>query len=198
MRQETLDTLAKKSHYFINGPVYDMGGGNWQNYDLKSLLHGRDLIVVDFFKHESVQIVDDLQTLTKISDSSVDNIFTSDVLEHIENPWKAVESFHRVLKTNGVVYITVPFIWHCHGHDNDKGEKVDFWRFTPLGLKALLGNLFEVIEYDWDTKAPSHPSDSLWRCGCHIIAKKIENPNKSNNSNENWSMSKINTETGGW
>lgn len=196
MRQETLMLIQQKQKYFTEGPVYDMGGGNWQNYDLKSLMGGRELIVVDYFEHESVQIVDDLQTLSKIEDSSVDNIFSSDSLEHVENPWKAIDAFHRVLKTGGVMYLTVPFVWHYHGHKNDNGEIVDFWRFTPLGLRALVGPKFEIIESDWDTDPPVSGSE-MWRNGCHIIARKKENFN-SENTDENYRMSSVNPSTGGW
>ena len=41
-------------------------------------------------------------------------------------------------------------------------------------------------------------TNQSWGAMTDELAKKIENPNKSNNSNENWSMSKINSETGGW
>ncbi len=195
MRSETLKIIGEKSHHYLDEPVYDMGGGNWQNYNLKEKLGGRELIVVDYFEHESVNIVDDLQVLSKIEDNTVGNLFSSDAIEHIENPWKVIQAFHRVMKPSGIAYITVPFIWHYHGHKNDAGEIVDFWRFTPLGLKALVQNYFDVIESDWDDKPPIVPNEGIWRVGCHIIARNLEKPRNIDGLGV---MSENDPETGGW
>ena len=196
MRAETLSLVQSKKDFFLPEAVYDMGGGNWQNYDLKSRLGGRDLIVVDYFPHESVNIVDDLQTLSKIEDNSIGNIFSSDAIEHIENPWMVIKAFHRVLKPGGIMYLTVPFVWHYHGHENENGEKVDFYRFSPLGLKALCKNYFEILECDWDSAPPIIPNEGIWRVGCHIIGRNLENPIQT--TDREWEMNKSNPDTGGW
>jgi SAM-dependent methyltransferase len=194
MRQETLELLKQKNNYFLNEPIYDMGGGNWQNYNLDEVFGGREIKVVDYWKSETVDIVDDIQVLSTFKDNSIGNIFSSDALEHVNNPWKCVKAFHRVLKPAGVLYITVPFIWHQHGHINDENELVDLWRFTPMALRVLFQDYFEILEADWDSSRPNKPSDSLWRCGCHIIAKNLEYKRNV----EEMTMGKPNLETGGW
>jgi hypothetical protein len=51
-------------------------------------------------------------------------------------PWVAVKEVHRVLKEGGKFIIWVPFMHPFHGHD--------FYRYSPLGLRHLLGD-FELV-----------------------------------------------------
>ena len=196
MRQETLKYIKNHEQYFIKDePVYDMGGGNWQKYDMKSLIGGRDLVVVDQFEHKTVSIVDDLHTLATFKDNSICNIISSDAIEHCDNPWEVIKTFHRVMKPDGVLFITAPFIWHYHGHKRDDGVLIDLWRFTPLGLQKLCEKYFDIIDCDWDTKPPSTPNKPVWRCGAHILAKRKDN---ITTTTPNIAPLVANTKTGGW
>ena len=178
MRYETLSTLRQKEPLFIDGPIYDMGGG--YHPITSDLVGGREIVVVDYF--EGADIVDDLNTLVKIEDNSVANVVCNDVIEHIENPWKVIENFHRVLKPDGVMFLSAPFIWHFHGHELIKGDwksRVDYWRFTPLGLDALCKPYFQILCSDWDVDGdavkdiPLGPQNTnIWRCGVHLVGKK--------------------------
>jgi len=178
MRYETFNIIRQKEPMFIDGPIYDMGGG--YNPIEQNLVGGREVIVVDYF--EGADIVDDLTTLTKIEDNSVANIMCADVIEHTENPWKVIENFHRVLKPDGVMFLTAPFIWHMHGYELTKGDwksRVDYWRFSPLGLETLCKPYFEILCSDWDIDGehvrdiPQGPQESpIWRCGVHLVGKK--------------------------
>jgi SAM-dependent methyltransferase len=63
------------------------------------------------------------------------------VLEHLEEPARAIAECHRVLKDGGVAIYTVPFIWHLHE------EPRDFYRFSKYGLRFLFEKAgFGVIE----------------------------------------------------
>jgi len=179
MRYETPSIIRKMAElYFIDGSVHDMGGG--YNPISKDLVGNREVIVVDYF--EGADIVDDLTTLSKIEDSSVSNIVCADVIEHVKNPWKVIEQFNRVLKNDGVMFLTAPFIWHFHGHELIAGDwrsRQDYWRFTPIALEALCSDYFEILVSDWDvdgnhvTSIPLGPQETnIWRCGSHLVAKK--------------------------
>ena len=195
MREETLLYIKQKSNLFIkNEPIYDMGGGNWQGYNLKSLIGDRELIVVDQFIHQTVSIVDNIHTLDSLKTESIFNIMSSDVIEHTDNPWKVIETFNRVMKPGGIMFITAPFIWHYHGHKNDNNEIVDLWRFTPLGLRRLCEKYFDIIECDWDTPPPTIPNSNLWRCGAHILCKK---KNVQDNNLYTYTMTPS-KDSGGW
>jgi SAM-dependent methyltransferase len=63
------------------------------------------------------------------------------VLEHLEEPAKAIKEAFRVLKKNKYAMYVVPFFWHLHE------EPRDFFRYSKYGLQYLFEkNGFEIIE----------------------------------------------------
>jgi len=176
MRSETVKIIEKLRSSFKGESLYDIGGG----YEpVKQDLVGKNKItVVDYVEMPGVDIVDDMMSLGKISDNSVENIYCSDALEHVSRPWDAIKQFHRVLLPGGVVFLTVPFVWHFHGHQSNKDDwrsRVDFWRFTPHALESLCYRYFKKIECDWDAPPPLGPQNSpIWRCGVYFVGEKLE------------------------
>lgn len=71
-------------------------------------------------------IIGDIHNLP-FADSSKEAILCLAVLEHVENPIKAMEELHRVLKPGGKLLIYVPFLYYYHAHEGYYG---DYWRFT--------------------------------------------------------------------
>lgn len=73
------------------------------------------------------------------SDASIDGVFCTQVLEHVKNPDALLLEISRVLKPNGVLVLSAPFLWEEHE------EPYDFFRFTSFGFRELLGrNRFDV------------------------------------------------------
>lgn len=69
-------------------------------------------------------LIADLETLSGIRDGSVDFVIANHVLEHVENPFRALVTIARVLAQHGVAYIVLP----------DKRFSFDRRRaVTPLG-----------------------------------------------------------------
>lgn len=56
----------------------------------------------------NVDIIDDGETLGKIKSDFLDFVIANHFLEHCENPIRAIESFLRVLKKGGILYLAVP------------------------------------------------------------------------------------------
>ncbi|MBN2038261.1 MAG: class I SAM-dependent methyltransferase [Chitinispirillaceae bacterium] len=75
-----------------------------------------------------------------LKDRSVDTVFASAVLEHLEEPIEAIKEFNRVLKPGGCVIATVPLFWHVHE------EPRDFFRFTSYGITHLFSKAGFSIE----------------------------------------------------
>jgi ubiquinone/menaquinone biosynthesis C-methylase UbiE len=70
-----------------------------------------------------------------------DCVLCTAVLEHLENPQKALHEAYRVLKPGGYVIYTVPFFWHIHEAPRD------FYRYTRYGLEYLFEAAdFEIVE----------------------------------------------------
>jgi SAM-dependent methyltransferase len=69
---------------------------------------------------------------------SVDAVLCKDVLEHVKEPHTAVSEMHRILKKNGLLYCSVPFLHPYHG--SKKLGIPDYWRFTHEGLDLLFSS----------------------------------------------------------
>ena len=72
--------------------------------------------------------------------ASVDTVTLLDVMEHIPDPSLALSEVFRVLKPNGRVVISVPFIYPIHD------APFDFQRWTTYGIKKMVGNCKFNIE----------------------------------------------------
>jgi SAM-dependent methyltransferase len=59
-------------------------------------------------REPGLQYIHDATALSSISDGTYDFLLASHILEHVANPLRALEEFHRVLKPKGVVLVLVP------------------------------------------------------------------------------------------
>ena len=74
-----------------------------------------------------------------------DIIVSNDVLEHIENDVAAIEKLHNLLKTGGILCISVPvFPWLFGYHDEKLGH---YRRYTKKNLLRKISCYFEVKRY---------------------------------------------------
>jgi SAM-dependent methyltransferase len=78
---------------------------------------------------------------TTLDDGSCEIILCTEVLEHLEEPRKALSEMNRILKDRGTVILTVPFFWHIHEAPRD------FYRYSEYGLRYLFTRAgFEIVE----------------------------------------------------
>jgi SAM-dependent methyltransferase len=71
-----------------------------------------------------------------------DAAITSQVLEHVFTPHEFLQEIHRVLKPEGKLLLTVPFVWDEHE------QPFDYARYSSFGLKDLLEkNGFTIVEH---------------------------------------------------
>lgn len=71
-------------------------------------------------------------------DSSFDVIFAIEVFEHLESPSSAASEIYRVLGSGGLVFLSIPFMFHIHG------DPFDFQRFTSHGIKFLFRDFQDI------------------------------------------------------
>ncbi len=81
----------------------------------------------------------DIQNLP-FEENSFDFVISDQVLEHVENPLKAVAESHRVLKQGGIAIHTTCFINYFHPSPKD------YWRFSPDALRFLCKNFSEIMQ----------------------------------------------------
>lgn len=75
-------------------------------------------------------------------DKTFDSILSNQVFEHVFNPESFLTEMNRVLKMEGNLLITVPFVWDEHE------QPYDYARYSSFGLKHILNEHgFELIEH---------------------------------------------------
>lgn len=131
-RKGILTNLQQLSHH-IGGNILDVGCGSkpyqklfqYDSYiglDIDSP-DSRQRAIADYFYDGDV---------FPIENESFDSIILSQVLEHVFNPDIFLNEVNRVLKKNGKLLITVPFVWDEHE------QPYDYARYSSFGLKYLL------------------------------------------------------------
>lgn len=88
------------------------GGGPFRKYLNHTNYKSQDLVPLDPSQLEEgtygqIDIVSDIVDIP-LSDSSVDVILCTEVLEHVPEPILAIKEFSRLLKTDGVLLLTAP------------------------------------------------------------------------------------------
>jgi predicted SAM-dependent methyltransferase len=130
--------------------ILDIGGGlrivksnriDERNSWMLPLIEKVNLKVVDPVPDYKPDIVADIHHLP-MKDSSVGGIFCIAVLEHVEDPIRAVAEMYRVLEQDGLVFIYVPFLFYYHAHGD---YYKDYWRFTEHSIRHMCKD-FSSIE----------------------------------------------------
>ena len=94
-----------------------------------------------------------------------DHVICNQVLEHVFNPDEFMQEIVRVLKPNGELLLTVPFVWDEHE------QPIDYMRYTSFGLKDLLSRHgFEIIEF---RKSCADFSAIVQMCSAYFYKKTI-------------------------
>jgi predicted SAM-dependent methyltransferase len=128
-------------------------------------VYGRSTEVVE------TDVVDDGACLAKFADESVDFVIANHVLEHIEDPIRALRNWARVVRSNGVLLITLPDARHTWFdaprqrttiehvlRDNADGPAISHeehfreWARVAEGLPAerIEGRMAELAESAWE------------------------------------------------
>lgn len=141
-RKALLNNIKKISKE-ITGKTLDVGCGTkpYERYfnsteyiglEVENTINKEEKSVDIFYKGDKIPF----------SDNEFDSVITSQVLEHVFNPQQFLAEINRVLKSNGKLLLTVPFIWDEHE------QPFDYGRYSSFGLKDILEkNGFKIIKH---------------------------------------------------
>ncbi len=142
-------------------PVVEFGSmqvEEGQPNDLRPLFPGRAFIGTDFRQGPGVDRIEDLRAL-RFSDGEVGSALCLDTLEHCADPIAAGRELGRVVSPDGgVCVLSSVMLIGIHGYPHD------YWRFTPEGLRLLLGGFDHV-----DVASMGDPEAPFWVFG---VARK--------------------------
>lgn len=135
--------------FYTNGPYYgiDIQAGN--NVDIVcDLCYPYIFLLEDFYGYD----VSDVQLIYSIS-----------VFEHLSRPWTAADNLKYILQKDGLLFISVPWVWRWHGYPDD------YFRYSFSGIKILFP------EFEW-----------LYEGTCSIngIHKQYKIDQKNDDNNE--------------
>lgn len=178
---------------------------NWCVLDFKEWINKYNIIVdhlgytcetdpeLEFINYKTKELVSyprvDLHCIDKVYENYFDFFLFNQTLEHLYNPFVAVESIYKTIKPGGYVFTSVPTLNIPHM------TPIHFNGFTPMGLSLLfLSAGFEIVEIGqwgnfeyinklWSTHSwpgfeklnhngyVTNEEDNV--CQCWILAKKI-------------------------
>jgi SAM-dependent methyltransferase len=128
----------------LKGKVLDVGCGQMPYKEMitsdSAQYIGLDIESTEIYDNYKPDLTWDGVSM-KIEDGSIDNVLLTEVLEHCPDPSVTIREIHRVLKKNGHVVFSVPYVWYLHE------SPWDFYRYTPYSLKHLFEkNGFEIVQ----------------------------------------------------
>lgn len=107
----------------------------------------------------NVDIQDDGESLVSVTDGSQDFVIANHFLEHCENPILALKSMLRVLRENGVAYLTLPDKRFTFDKDRSETGMEHFWKDYTDGPEGSSKSHFE----EWVEKVEKLKDDDKAR-----------------------------------
>jgi len=127
------DNKLDASRYLMEGKVLDIGGKK-ANKSGGFIPHSERVLSWEYVnvdrKTEPDYLVDAAEV--PINDNSIDCILLCETLEHVVNPIEVLGEAYRLLKNDGVIIITMPFMFPVHA------EPSDFQRWTDRKIDLEL------------------------------------------------------------
>lgn len=130
-RRRLLNNLQKKYTFLYNGKVLDIGGRD-RGVFKKPKKKVEKWIFVDVESSHNPDIVLDVANMSGISDKSIDVVNAIELFEHVEKIEDGLRECYRVLRDNGLMIISVPFLFQIHG------DPYDYQRWTSEKWKMEL------------------------------------------------------------
>ncbi len=142
-RRALYQSVVATAHH-IKGDIIDIGCGQ---KPYKHLFAHKKYIGIEVEQeghdhaNEDVDVFYDGKRIP-FDDNTFDSAITSQVLEHVFEPDAFLKEIHRVLKPDGHLLLTVPFVWDEHE------QPYDYARYSSFGLKYLLEkNDFQIVTH---------------------------------------------------
>lgn len=134
----------KKLSGDISGKTLDVGCGSkpYQKLFINSTKYVG--LEIDSNNNRSIKKADFFYDgkIFPFNDEEFDSVIANQVFEHVFNPDEFLKELNRILKINGTVLMSVPFVWDEHEQPHD------YARYSFFGLSHILEkNGFYIVEH---------------------------------------------------
>src|ERR1043166_3488357 len=118
-----LEGSLNKCAEFVRGTLLDVGCG-WRPYEKTFFAGATNYVGLDYLSERSEPDIIGSAQAIPCPDNSFDTVTSTEVLEHVPDPLKAMREMTRVLKPNGYLILSTPMYWPRHE------VPYDFFRHT--------------------------------------------------------------------
>lgn len=139
-RRKKLDKLQEKYKHIYHGDVLDIGGRDRGNFK-KPKDRANKWIFADIEEKHHPDIVLNVSNMKNIGNETYDVVSAIELFEHVKNPEKGLSECYRVLKRDGALIISAPFLFCIHA------DPYDYQRWTKHKWKETLENIGFQIKY---------------------------------------------------
>lgn len=139
------------SHLLKDKEILDIGGKKKNKRGLFDISHFSSKVkYVNIDRTTEPDIVSDAKSIP-LPDNSFDVVILGEILEHLPDPLAVLTEARRLLKPQGIILATVPFMYPVHADPYDFGRYTDyFWQeaaakigFTEIKIEKQ-GGMFAV------------------------------------------------------
>lgn len=155
VRRHFVDNFFSKSFKeLLSGKkvdIIDIGGKKMNKRGLFNAENFGSTTYVNLEKSSNPDILSDARDIP-VDSASYDIAIMGELLEHVSDPIPVINEAHRILKNDGLLFITVPFIYPLHGDPDDYGRYTEsYWKanFKKIGFEIVKlerhGGMFSVL-----------------------------------------------------
>ena len=132
-----------------SGNDADKEGGRYCDYFAKAA----DYTTSEVSPERGTDLILDVRAMPEVPNASFDCVFSSGVLEHVDDFRAGLSEISRVLRPGGVLLLGLPFRQALHLAPHD------YWRFTEYGIRYLLQDDYEILDLrPMDESKPGFPA----------------------------------------
>ena len=138
-RRKILDKLQEKYAYLYKGTVLDIGGRDRGAFK-KPKDKVEKWIFVDIEEKHHPDIVTDVADMQNVDTEIIDIVNALELFEHVENIEQGIAECYRILKKDGKLILSIPFLFPVHA------DPYDFQRWTVTKWEKELRKYGFIIE----------------------------------------------------
>jgi hypothetical protein len=155
-------------------PVLDVGARD-VNGSVRSLFPPEGYTGLDMVAGPGVDVVADILKVGDRYNSAFSTVVCCETLEHIKEPWTALDIMAMALRPGGLLIASWCFAFPLHDAEIDKGQSGDYWRTTPSGFEYLLrrAGLTDIVVETEGCGRPRNapPTEADWQYPVGVFAR---------------------------